>query len=46
MLPPYKVIGAALGCREAFQRWPPSDMTCLNETLAKCRLYMNYAMVT
>ncbi len=30
----YKVIGA--GCPRAFQRWPPSDMTCLKETLFIC----------
>ncbi len=31
---PYKVIGAALACPRGFQRWPPSDWTCLKETLA------------
>ncbi len=30
---PFKEIGAQLDAREAFQRWPPSDMTCLKETL-------------
>ncbi len=32
---PFKVIEAALGYRDAFQRWPPSYMTCLKETLTQ-----------
>ncbi len=26
---PFKEIGAALACPKGLQRWPPSDMTCL-----------------